>query len=53
MSIRIVCDNCGRVIYSAAAQALLASGYRCPCGGVPRIEDSEGDGDPAPDGDAA
>jgi hypothetical protein len=53
MSVRIVCDNCGRVIYSAAAQTLLASGYRCPCGGTPRIEDADAEPDPSSDGDAA
>jgi hypothetical protein len=49
---RIVCDNCGRVIYSAAARTLLASGYRCQCGAVPRIEDADDDPDAPPD-DAA
>ena len=54
MSVKIVCDNCGRVIYSAAAQTLLASGYRCPaCGAVPRIADEDEDGEPAPSGNAA
>ena len=53
MSVKILCDNCGRVIYSAAAQALLASGYRCPCGAVPRIEDPDEDNEPTPSGDAA
>ena len=46
MSIRIVCDNCGRVIYSAAAQTLLASGYRCPCGETPRIDDPDAEPEP-------
>ena len=54
MSVKIVCDNCGRVIYSAAAQTLLASGYRCPaCGAVPSIADEDEDGEPAPSGNAA
>jgi hypothetical protein len=41
MSTKIVCDECGRVIYSAAARALLDSGYRCACGAKPRIEEPE------------
>jgi hypothetical protein len=53
MSVKIVCDNCGRVIYSAAAQTLLASGYRCACGAVPRIENSDEDGEPTPSDNAA
>ena len=45
MSVRMVCDNCGRVIYSAAAQILLSSGYRCDqCGAVPRIEEQPPEG---------
>jgi hypothetical protein len=38
MSVRIVCDNCGRVSYSAAADQMIASGYRCTCGAIPRTE---------------
>jgi hypothetical protein len=38
MSIKIVCDECGRATYSAAAQTLLDAGYRCACGATPRIE---------------
>jgi hypothetical protein len=51
MSIRIVCDNCGRVIFSAAAPSLLKSGYRCPCGAVPRIDEPAGPGEPRGEGD--
>ena len=52
MSVKIVCDKCGRVIYSAAAQTLLASGYRCPCGEAPHIEDPDAGRDPVPPSDA-
>jgi hypothetical protein len=56
MSTKIVCDECGRVTYSAAGRSLLDSGYRCACGATPRIEQpepsepSEGAGPPGDEG---
>ena len=40
MSQKLVCVNCGRVFYTAAAQSLIDAGYRCEgCGAQPRIEE--------------